>query len=59
MKPDKRYTIGCWSAAMTLSSQIGIIPSPLYKDRKGWPDAEILPDRSSVCAEDLEIETAW
>lgn len=26
---------------------------------QGWPDKEIIFDRSFLCAEDLEIETVW
>jgi hypothetical protein len=31
----------------------------INNDRKGWPDTEILPDRGSAGAENLEIETGW
>ena len=29
----------------------------IKNDGKDWPDIEILPDRSSACAENLELET--
>src|SRR6266404_3306779 len=28
-------------------------------NRKCWPPAQILPDGRSVCADELEVETAW
>ena len=28
-------------------------------DGKGWPDAEVLPDKSFGCAANFEIETVW
>lgn len=28
-------------------------------NRKGRPAAQVLPDRRSVCADELEVETAW
>ena len=28
-------------------------------DRKVWPDIQTLPDRTAVCAENLEIEAEW
>jgi len=34
------------------------VESKIHIDRKGWPDTQILPDRSSPGAGNSEIETA-
>ena len=36
------------------------IPISIYhENKKGWPDIQALPDRSAICAENLEIEMEW
>jgi hypothetical protein len=62
VKPDNTYTIGvleCGNDIVFINgfNLPGIDRSISNNDRKVWPDIQILPDRSSVCAENLEIET--
>ena len=66
-KPDTAYTIGMAecsdditlvvrSKALTVKvSRGGVVDV----NRKCRPAAQILPDRRSVCADELEVETAW
>ena len=45
------------------SKAFTIIGPPIRRvgndEGEGWPVAHILPDRRPVCAEELQIETAW
>jgi len=36
-----------------------IVIKILNGDKKRWPDIQILPHRSSIRAEKLEVKTAW
>ena len=62
MEPKIAYTIGVLKCSNDIvlvvrCNNIGTVI--INSDRKGWPDTEVLPDRSSRCAENSEIETVW
>jgi len=63
VKPDITYVIAVLKCSNDVVFIVGCNAAPgiaiINNDRKGWPDAQILPDRGSVCAENLEIETVW
>jgi hypothetical protein len=63
VKVDNTYTIGVLKCSNNVAFSSWPNASPVVTifdyERQGWPDTQILPDRIFVCAEDLELETAW
>ena len=63
-KPNITYTIGVLQCSDDIvfivrrNAELGI-GIVINNYREGWPDTEILPDRTSICAENPEIETVW
>lgn len=68
MKKDMTYVTGMLESSndivliggpkfMEMSIYIPI--SIYHENKKGWPDIQALPDRSAICAENLEIEMEW
>ena len=57
------YTFGMLKSSNDVVLSYWNVASPeraiINDDRKGWPDTEILSNRSFACAEKLEIETNW
>ena len=56
------YTIGVLECSNDIVFILGGRTSQgieIEKEGIGWPYSQILPDRSSMCAENLELETVW
>ena len=68
MKPDITHTINVLECIndIVFIRYIVIVAMPpigmeaeVNSDRKGWPDTQILPDKSPGCAANSEIEMVW
>ena len=63
MKPEKGYATGVSECSDDIVFIVRCSAAPrivvIDNDREGWPDSQILPDRSSMRTENLEIETMW
>jgi hypothetical protein len=63
VKPYSTYTIAVLEGSNNIVFIVRCNAAPgiaiLNIDGKGWPDTQILPDRSSACEENLDLETVW
>jgi len=56
------YTVGvleCSTETIFVMRSKSQATAILDDKREGWPETQVLPHRSSVCAEKLEVKTTW